>query len=144
MLWPLVWRLSLHGDHRGGPVAAGGRRPRGHLRDCRGTERGGPARSPTAHAFGVQEKLSTREAKSFPPEVAQKLKTYVYSLIDPRNGERLYVRKGKGNRGICLRPLASSQTKRRCRNPVPPPGAEAPPRLRSLFFVPKRLPENGT
>lgn len=42
--------------------------------------------------------MSAREAESFPPEVAQKLKTYVYRLIDPRNGETFYVGKGKGNR----------------------------------------------
>ena len=35
---------------------------------------------------------------SFPPEVASKLKTYVYRLIDPRNGETFYVGKGQGNR----------------------------------------------
>jgi hypothetical protein len=35
---------------------------------------------------------------SFPPGVAAKLKTYVYRLIDPRNGETFYVGKGKGNR----------------------------------------------
>jgi hypothetical protein len=34
----------------------------------------------------------------FPPEVVNKLKTYVYRLIDPRNGETFYVGKGKGNR----------------------------------------------
>jgi hypothetical protein len=38
------------------------------------------------------------ERTSFPPEVAQKLKTYVYRLIDPRNGETFYVGKGQGNR----------------------------------------------
>lgn len=38
------------------------------------------------------------EPESFPPDVAQKLKTYVYRLIDPRNGETFYVGKGKGNR----------------------------------------------
>lgn len=42
--------------------------------------------------------MSAREADSFPPEVGQKLKTYVYRLIDPRNGETFYVGKGKGNR----------------------------------------------
>lgn len=36
--------------------------------------------------------------QSFPPEVAEKLKTYVYRLIDPRNGETFYVGKGVGNR----------------------------------------------
>jgi len=35
---------------------------------------------------------------SFPSEVVAKLKTYVYRLIDPRNGETFYVGKGKGNR----------------------------------------------
>ena len=34
----------------------------------------------------------------FPPEVATELKTYVYRLIDPRNGETFYVGKGTGNR----------------------------------------------
>ena len=38
------------------------------------------------------------ELQTFPPEVARKLKTYVYRLIDPRNGETFYVGKGKGNR----------------------------------------------
>jgi hypothetical protein len=36
--------------------------------------------------------------QAFPPEVIEKLKTYVYRLIDPRNGETFYVGKGKGNR----------------------------------------------
>lgn len=36
--------------------------------------------------------------QSFPPEVIGKLKTYVYRLIDPRNGETFYVGKGTGNR----------------------------------------------
>lgn len=38
------------------------------------------------------------ELESFPPGVASKLKTYVYRLIDPRNGETFYVGKGQGNR----------------------------------------------
>ncbi|MFC1664824.1 hypothetical protein ACFL17_04250 [Pseudomonadota bacterium] len=36
--------------------------------------------------------------ESFSADVANKLKTYVYRLIDPRNGETFYVGKGKGNR----------------------------------------------
>lgn len=36
--------------------------------------------------------------QSFPPEVIDELKSYVYRLIDPRNGETFYVGKGKGNR----------------------------------------------
>ena len=35
---------------------------------------------------------------SFPEEVIEKLKWYVYRLIDPRNGETFYVGKGQGNR----------------------------------------------
>jgi hypothetical protein len=34
----------------------------------------------------------------FTPEVSEKLRYYVYRLIDPRNGETFYVGKGKGNR----------------------------------------------
>ena len=37
-------------------------------------------------------------ADSFPHEVSRKLGTYVYRLIDPRNGETFYVGKGRGNR----------------------------------------------
>lgn len=40
----------------------------------------------------------THHAKAFSPVIAQKLKTYVYRLIDPRNGETFYIGKGKGNR----------------------------------------------
>ena len=36
--------------------------------------------------------------RSFPTEVAEKLRTYVYRLIDPRSGETFYVGKGKGDR----------------------------------------------
>ena len=35
---------------------------------------------------------------SFPPGVAERLKWYVYRLIDPRNGQTFYVGKGKGDR----------------------------------------------
>lgn len=38
------------------------------------------------------------EIESFPADVTHKLKTYVYRLIDPRNGETFYVGKGQGNR----------------------------------------------
>lgn len=34
----------------------------------------------------------------FPSEVVEKLKSYVYRLIDPRNGETFYVGRGIGNR----------------------------------------------
>jgi len=42
--------------------------------------------------------MNKPEAELFPPEVARKLRTYVYRLIDPRNGETFYVGKGRGNR----------------------------------------------
>jgi hypothetical protein len=42
--------------------------------------------------------MKTREAESFPSDVTRKLKTYVYRLIDPRNGETFYIGKGQGNR----------------------------------------------
>ena len=43
-------------------------------------------------------RMSRPELEAFPAEVALKLKTYVYRLIDPRNGETFYVGKGQGNR----------------------------------------------
>ena len=36
--------------------------------------------------------------QNFPPDVSRRLRTYVYRLIDPRNGETFYVGKGAGNR----------------------------------------------
>ena len=42
--------------------------------------------------------MKESELESFPPGVALQLKTYVYRLIDPRNGETFYVGKGQGNR----------------------------------------------
>ena len=38
------------------------------------------------------------KAEVFPPDVVPKLKTYVYRLIDPRNGETFYIGKGQANR----------------------------------------------
>lgn len=38
------------------------------------------------------------QADRFPVEVAERLKWYVYRLIDPRNGETFYVGKGRGDR----------------------------------------------
>jgi hypothetical protein len=40
--------------------------------------------------------MSHSDFENFPPEVARKLKSYVYRLIDPRNGETFYIGKGKG------------------------------------------------
>jgi len=45
-----------------------------------------------------QDRMRMPENESFPPDVARQLKTYVYRLIDPRNGETFYVGKGQGNR----------------------------------------------
>ncbi len=42
--------------------------------------------------------MKKSETESFPSEVVDKLKTYVYRLIDPRNGETFYIGKGRGNR----------------------------------------------
>jgi hypothetical protein len=42
--------------------------------------------------------MKQSEADSFSAEVSRRLKTYVYRLIDPRNGETFYVGKGQGNR----------------------------------------------
>lgn len=39
-----------------------------------------------------------KELDGFPPGVAEKLRTYVYRLIDPRDGQTFYVGKGMGNR----------------------------------------------
>jgi hypothetical protein len=40
----------------------------------------------------------TLQPDKFPSEVADRLKWYVYRLVDPRNGETFYVGKGKDNR----------------------------------------------
>jgi hypothetical protein len=42
--------------------------------------------------------MAGAHVESFSPETTRRLKTYVYRLIDPRNGETFYVGKGSGNR----------------------------------------------
>ncbi|HJN91582.1 MAG TPA: hypothetical protein QGF05_02495, partial [Dehalococcoidia bacterium] len=42
--------------------------------------------------------MTQPSSRLFPPSVTLELKTYVYRLIDPRNGETFYVGKGQGNR----------------------------------------------
>ena len=42
--------------------------------------------------------MEQKTGDSFPTEVVEQLKWYVYRLIDPRNGETFYVGKGIGNR----------------------------------------------
>lgn len=42
--------------------------------------------------------MHPNDLDSFPAGVAERLETYVYRLIDPRNGETFYVGKGTGNR----------------------------------------------
>jgi uncharacterized protein len=49
-------------------------------------------------AMANEAAMNRPEQESFSPEVARRLKTYVYRLIDPRNGESFYVGKGQGNR----------------------------------------------
>lgn len=57
-------------------------------------------------------------AQQFRDDVAERLKTYVYRLIDPRNGETFYVGKGKGNRvfsharGVLEHPEPSEKIRR--------------------------------
>jgi len=47
---------------------------------------------------GSEGRMDSQEVDSFPPEVTRRLKTYVYRLIDPRNGESFYIGKGRGDR----------------------------------------------
>ena len=42
--------------------------------------------------------MSQQALEAFPIGVTEKLKSYVYRLIDPRNGETFYVGKGMGDR----------------------------------------------
>jgi hypothetical protein len=42
--------------------------------------------------------MNQPELDSFPVGVVERLRTYVYRLIDPRSGETFYVGKGTGNR----------------------------------------------
>ena len=42
--------------------------------------------------------MTQSTSELFSEDVVRELKTYVYRLIDPRNGETFYVGKGKGNR----------------------------------------------
>ncbi len=51
-----------------------------------------------AAASTDDQPTSSPAGDSFSREVADKLRTYVYRLIDPRNGETFYVGKGQGNR----------------------------------------------
>jgi hypothetical protein len=43
-------------------------------------------------------RMTEHKLGSFPVGVSERLKTYVYRLIDPRNGETFYVGKGRGDR----------------------------------------------
>src|SRR5487761_2181843 len=58
-----------------------------------------PVQPRQVHAAKKSEGAVVPEkAEFFSADVAAKLGTYVYRLIDPRNGETFYVGKGKGNR----------------------------------------------
>jgi hypothetical protein len=52
--------------------------------------------------------MNRPETDSFPADVARKLKTYVYRLIDPRNGETFYI--GKGHRNRVFSHIRAEQT----------------------------------
>ena len=56
-----------------------------------------PSNSPRHILVPRLQRCPTR-MQAFSPQVIDKLKTYVYRLIDPRNGETFYVGKGIGNR----------------------------------------------
>ncbi len=59
----------------------------------------GPAPNQSFGGHQTREaRLRQSGSESFPEDVARKLKTYVYRLIDARNGETFYVGKGQGNR----------------------------------------------
>jgi hypothetical protein len=45
-----------------------------------------------------EDTMKQPELEAFPDEAIPHLKTYVYRLIDPRNGETFYIGKGRGNR----------------------------------------------
>jgi hypothetical protein len=45
----------------------------------------------------MMDEKSLIKLDKFPPEVVDKLKNYVYRLIDPRNGETFYVGRGVGS-----------------------------------------------
>jgi hypothetical protein len=54
---------------------------------------------PTAVASPADSRSTSNPGGgSFSREVSARLRTYVYRLIDPRNGETFYVGKGQGNR----------------------------------------------
>ena len=65
-------------------------------------------RSCTEHSYSVmglepskppcRQKGNDGAVDKFPPEVIERLKWYVYRLVDPRSGETFYVGKGKGDR----------------------------------------------
>jgi len=42
--------------------------------------------------------MNNKNYQNFPNEVINQLRYYVYRLIDPRNGQTVYIGKGKGNR----------------------------------------------
>lgn len=73
--------------------------PRAKVLVCQGLE---CQRLPLPLSFGVRRhksfeaRMHQPDIESFPADVARKLETYVYRLIDPRNGETFYIGKGPG------------------------------------------------
>ena len=50
--------------------------------------------------------------KNFPPDVSEQLRTYVYRLIDPRNGENLLRWEGQGRPRVCSHPRRGQSDRR--------------------------------
>jgi len=62
--------------------------------------------------------MNRKRGEAFPVEVVSRLRTYVYRLIDPRNGETFYVGKGRGNRvfsHICEQPVEGDEVDNKLR-----------------------------
>ena len=84
---PLCFKVSCHAC--GGVIDSGGAYQQ---------RRVGAAHNDRWAARSREVTMNLPEIESFSAEVAGKLKTYVYRLIDPRNGETFYIGKGQGNR----------------------------------------------
>jgi hypothetical protein len=72
-------------------------------------------------------RLEAPAPAGFPPDVAPKLRTYVYLLVDPRSGRAFCVARGRGDR--CFRHVAAAK----CAAAEDPPGTPGrPPKFAML------------